>query len=109
MGKEQSKEKAEVRNTEIQESSSGFHILEIHLPTVGLGFTSIVLFAVAFGLCFCIYRRVAKRYARRPPRQQPAFLPSHAAPWSPDLRTPTVIYYVNDAADRPPPAASGAA
>ncbi len=48
-------------STKISESSSGFHLLEIHMPSMGLGL-GIVVFAVAIYLAW--WHRRKKRQAR---------------------------------------------
>lgn len=65
-------------------SSSGFHIVEIHAPTVGIGFLFLaVLLALIFIALFC-YKRWVTRHRRPPVALQhyeyfrhPLHLPSH--------------------------------
>jgi len=45
----------------IQESSSGFHIIEIHAPTVGFGIFSIIGFLVVIFLLWNIYKCLRAR------------------------------------------------
>ena len=54
------------------ESSSGFHVLELHLPTAGFGLVTLVVFALwVIGLHFC-YRCLRRRWFRQSQHQ---FLP----------------------------------
>lgn len=71
----------------IHEESTGFHIFELHLPTLGFGFTSILLIVFVIFLALLCYRRCTHRrqqclpgpYQLRP--AAPPLLPS----WTPQL------------------------
>lgn len=47
------------------ENSSGIHLLELHMPTLGFGLTGLTLVAVAVALAIMCYRAKAKRWAER--------------------------------------------
>ena len=52
-------------NKGIQEESSGLHIVEIHAPTVGLGFTMLILAMIFSCAAYACYRQIKKRTQRR--------------------------------------------
>ena len=57
-------------NRGIEESSSGLHIVEIHAPTVGVGFMILVIAVVLSCAAYVCYRHIKKRTARRMDRRQ---------------------------------------
>jgi hypothetical protein len=46
----------------VEETSTGFHVLEIHAPTVGLGLGSIALLVVLTVLMITCWRKLRKRW-----------------------------------------------
>lgn len=62
---------------QLQENTSGgFHLIEVHMPTVGVGMiTIVVIIAIIFTAMAC-YRYIKRRADSR--RFQPPF---HPAPW----------------------------
>ena len=62
-------------NLGVEEISTGFHILEIHVPTVGYG---ILFFCLIIAIAFFVYRCFKKRLRRS--RVTPDLLPSSTAP-----------------------------
>lgn len=80
MGGSSSKEqetKQEVA-TEIDQSS-GFHLLEIHLPTAGMGIGLILILIMIFCCCFPIVRRSMQLW-KRLQRVENSGQPNHQAP-----------------------------
>ncbi len=86
---EEKKDKKKTETHEIEETSTGFHVFEIHTPTVGFSIATLIFFIIAFLLMFYAYRRCAKRWGRKyhPPQptlplahpgagQQPAWQPT---------------------------------
>jgi hypothetical protein len=94
MGGTESKSEEKTVNTEVQpvqvnDESSGFHVLELHMPTVGFGVTSVVLCAILFIACILVYRRLAKRWVRRTNYPHPMPMPA----WPPVASgRPSIIY-----------------
>jgi hypothetical protein len=65
MGGSDSKESEATKpmeNKGIVESSSGFHILEIHVPTVGYGFVFIIIAMVVAMIAYACYRKLKRRW-----------------------------------------------
>jgi hypothetical protein len=52
------------RHHNINETSSGFHILELHAPTMGAGVSCIAVFGVVAGVFWCLYRSARTRMRR---------------------------------------------
>lgn len=69
MGKSESKEEAK-DIAEVNNESGGFHLIELHMPTIGIGAVTIAL--VVLGAC-CLFASY-RRYCQRRPRHQ---LPHH--------------------------------
>lgn len=61
---------AENVQSSVLQSSSGFHIMEIHFPTLGAGIGLVVVGAIMLHLC-------TRRYWRRRPRHSAAFRKSN--------------------------------
>ena len=59
---------AEEVNTEVE--SGGFHLLEIHLPTLQIGGAAVVAVAIVIGLLYCTYSHIRRRGERRRQRRQ---------------------------------------
>ena len=82
MGNEDSKEEKKAEDLPpaenvVVENSSGFHVLEIHTPTIGLGIGTLILFGLLGFVLYTICRSVRKRYLQRPHRP---FALQHYAP-----------------------------
>ena len=73
----------------INDTSEGFHIIELHMPSVGGTFLLMLLLAVALIVGFYVYRRHTRRFQRRrrdaeahlemgpmPPIARPFYFPS---------------------------------
>jgi len=81
MGSEPSKEapapEATDASTKITEASSGFHMVEIHMPSMGMSFGLVILFALA-----CLGYRAYRQHRREMRRwQQPKDMFSMQAPY----------------------------
>ena len=52
-----------------EENSSGFHVFEIHVPTLGMGLGALTTGILITGVCVCgvyyVYRRYKKRWERQ--------------------------------------------
>ena len=58
---------------EIQETSTGFHLVEIHMPTVGKGIGFIVFVMIAAVLLLWAIRALKKRMKARPHLNRPGY------------------------------------
>ena len=54
----------EVENHEVEETSSGLHIVEIHVQSVGMGFLSLLLIGGALFAVYKLYRKCMAKRAR---------------------------------------------
>ena len=54
-----------MQTSDSQSTSNGFHMLEIHAPTLGLGFLSIIIMGTILVSCLCFYRRWHLQQHRR--------------------------------------------
>lgn len=68
MGSSSSKDKGEDGGEVVK--SSGFHLIELHLPTAGVGFVSIVFIIVVAWLLSKFKTKLVKRYRDRPRIQE---------------------------------------
>ena len=48
-------------SNKVMESSSGFHLFELHVPTLGLGFSTLLLLAVVILACYLLFKRQLRR------------------------------------------------
>ncbi len=64
MGGSSSKEETseEETNNGTEEESSGFHIIEIHAPTVGFGILTLVVLCLALLVGWCLYKRYRQNF-----------------------------------------------
>ncbi len=60
----------------ISENSSGFHLLELHMPTRGASIMGIALFLLLSVLILWCYKRFTRRWVRRD-RQNPHMWPAN--------------------------------
>ena len=92
MGGKNSKEPA------IEENSSGFHVLEIHAPTMGISIITILILLAVLALAHMCASHLRKKYLRRPryrnhtipyhtTHQYPPFFPPE--PYNPYFLTPS--------------------
>jgi len=71
----------EVEDMGVVEQSTGFHVLEIHAPTVGFGFFGLVMFIVMGFICYSLYRCIRTRLGVN--RLAPATMPFNVAAFHP--------------------------
>lgn len=88
--------KQEVQQPVEVETSNGFHLLEIHLPTAGMGILTFIFVACIVILLVRCYKRCASGQHhvwqhQAPPIHQPYQQPYN--PWSPDIRP--MIYFIS--------------
>ena len=77
--------------TTVDERSSGFHILELHAPTMGFGLATIIIILLIAAFLTYIYRYVSKRCRRQPnSNNHTAYQMSRHT--SPLLEAPSIIY-----------------
>ena len=57
-------------NKGIEEESTGFHVIEIHAPTVGVGITMIIMASLFACAAYACYRKIRQRTERRMQRQR---------------------------------------
>ncbi len=108
---EEDEPQAAHQHATIEENSSGFHIFEIHAPTVGYSLTSIIFCIAGAFLLLYIYRRCKSRWGRnRHPHlpRQGAMQPPQMWPVQHGFPGHSVIYVAEPEAarrflPRPPP------
>ena len=69
-----------VKNEGIIESSSGFHVLEIHVPTIGYGLTFVIFFIVTAACLFACLKKLKRQWSR-PPQENHRYRP-HPFQWA---------------------------
>lgn len=77
-------------------NSSGFHLFELHLPTVGYGIIAIVILLTTVAFCICGVRKMWKYFQRRAIRQQ------HLLPYPPSNMYRPYPFYPVQSFDRYP-------
>lgn len=86
--------KAEVVKPVEVEQSSGFHVLELHLPTAGFGLVTL-FFAFAFFICCLLcFRHLSRRWMRRPHSYSQGNHPF--VQWSPHSHGRPQVFYLGD-------------
>ena len=63
--------------------TGGFHVLEIHAPTAGLGLMGVVLLLLAAGAMLAFARWLRRRLAKRQERRRHGFPAMSTGPWPP--------------------------
>ena len=87
----------------ISETSSGFHLFELHMPTLGMGITTLIFIACLSLIAYMLYKRALRRRIRlhghgrdhRRGRDYPMELGScqpPPPPYMPPLYAPTMSY-----------------
>ena len=77
--------------------STGFHILEVHMPSIGMGWVSMAFMLAGALAIYAIWRR----YCSRGPSHPYYNSPRHLAPSVWDSRSPQ-LPYINEAVYGPP-------
>ncbi len=69
-----------IANSKIADASTstGFHLIELHIPTMGYGAIFIVAIVLLLACCAGCYRRFLRRWGRRPPRAAPPAYAFHS-------------------------------
>ena len=55
------------QSTKFTEVSTGFHVLELHLPTLGAGFVWLIILLLLIAMIIFLHRRCQRRWTRRLP------------------------------------------
>ena len=80
-------------------TSTGLHVIELHMPTAGLGIGTLIIIGLFIcGSCAC-YRYFARRWTRR---RRPANDFTSCPPVHYDARIPAVSWIMNERAMRAP-------
>lgn len=98
MGTSNTKTETKIEKPVEVEKSTGFHLIELHLPTAGFGLFTLIFALLLFCICFSCFRYFSRRWMRRPHGFNQPYVQ-----WSPHGHRPHIVYFADPFNPQLPP------